>query len=209
MARRRNKPASPAEIAARRAERAAMDAEAARLELQPDVQVTRDPRTREITNARRLDVFALLLSRKALDKDAHDAFRDHEETVHVAAGWATPERRPDHIRASTEGAPGQNVSQGMIEASRMVKATFDRLSPPEAALLDALMTLGASGLTQWRSTVQRLTGENNDHGQASRIRSLGENLIYARRAAMKSLVNAANDDCKPALTEYANSATHR
>jgi hypothetical protein len=195
---RRNKPSSPAEIAARRAERLAMDAEAARLESQPDVQVTRDPRTREITNARRVDVFALLLSRKALAQEAHDAFRDHEETVHIAAGWATPERRPDHIRASTEGAPGQNVSQGMIEASRMVEATLDRLSPREADLLNGLMRLGASAMTQWRHTVQTITGENNDHGQASRIRALGENLAYARRDAMKALVRAANDDRRAA-----------
>jgi hypothetical protein len=196
--RRKNKPSSPSEIAQRKAERMAMDAEAARLEIQPDVQVTRDPRTREITNARRLDVFALLLSRKALPQDAHDAFRDHEETVHIAAGWATPERRPDHIRASTEGAPGQNVSQGMIDASRMVQATLSRLSPSEARLLEGLMVLGASAMTQWRHTVQTITGENNDHGQASRIRGLGENLLYARREAMKALVRAANDDRRAA-----------
>jgi hypothetical protein len=170
-----------------------MDQEAARLEAQGDVVVRRDERTKEITNARRLDVFALLVSRKALDTEAHDAFRDHEEAVHIAAGWATPERRPDHIRASTEGAPGQNISQGMIDASRMVKATLDRLSPPEAALLEALMALGAANLTQWRHTVQRVTGENNDHGQASRIRALGQNLIYARREAMKSLIRSVED----------------
>jgi hypothetical protein len=193
MAKRRNKPSSPAEIAARRAQRLAMDQEAARLEAQGDVVVRRDERTKEITNARRLDVFALLVSRKALDTEAHDAFRDHEEAVHIAAGWATPERRPDHIRASTEGAPGQNISQGMIDASRMVKATLDRLSPPEAALLEALMALGAANLTQWRHTVQRVTGENNDHGQASRIRALGQNLIYARREAMKSLIRAVEE----------------
>ena len=193
MGKRRNKPSSPAEIAARRAQRLAMDQEAARLEAQGDVVVRRDERTKEITNARRLDVFALLVSRKALDTEAHDAFRDHEEAVHIAAGWATPERRPDHIRASTEGAPGQNISQGMIDASRMVKATLDRLSPPEAALLEALMALGAANLTQWRHTVQRVTGENNDHGQASRIRALGQNLIYARREAMKSLIRSVED----------------
>jgi hypothetical protein len=193
MGRRRNKPSSPAEIAARRAQRLAMDQEAARLEAQGDVVVRRDDRTKEITNARRLDVFALLVSRKALDTEAHDAFRDHEEAVHIAAGWATPERRPDHIRASTEGAPGQNISQGMIDASRMVKATVDRLSPPEAALLEALMALGAANLTQWRHTVQRVTGENNDHGQASRIRALGQNLIHARREAMKSLIRAVEE----------------
>ena len=151
-----------------------------------------------VARGRRLDVFALLVSRKALCMDAHDAFRDHEEAVHIAAGWATPERRPDHIRASTEGAPGQNISQGMIDASRMVQATLDRLSPPEASLLEALMGLGASGLTQWRNTVQRVTGENNDHGQTSRIRALGENLIHARKAAMKGLVREADYSRKAA-----------
>lgn len=196
---RKNKPSSP---------QAAVELRLARLEVERMESIgataavahekQEDGSMKWVARGRRLDVFALLVSRKALDTDAHDAFRDHEEAVHIAAGWASPERRPDHIRASTEGAPGQNVSQGMIEASRMVKATLDRLSPPEAALLDELMKLGASGLTQWRSTVQRVTGETNDHGQASRIRALGENLIHARRGAKKEMEErksrAANDD---------------
>ena len=148
--------------------------------------------------ARRLDVFALLLSRKALDTEAYDAFRGHEETVHIAAGYGTPERRPDHIRASTEGAPGQNIGQGMVDASRIVKGTLARLSPSEAGLLEALMKLGASRNDQWRRTVQLETGETNDHGQTSRIRALGENLIHARKAAIKAHGRAANDDRRAA-----------
>jgi hypothetical protein len=219
--RRKSKPSAPRRIETAETEGAAQELAEARREVVRMKSVgceakvahekQEDGSIKWVARGNRLDVFALLLSRKALDKDAHDAFRDHEETVHVAAGWATPERRPDHIRASTEGAPGQNISQGMIVASRMVKATLDRLSPSEGRLLDALMGLGASGLTQWRHTVQRVTGENNDHGQASRIRALGENLIWARRSAMKALIRAANDDrtVLDTAAEYAKHAANR
>lgn len=215
--RKRSKPSAPRKIEAAQTEGAAQELaearrEAARLksvgcEANVAHEKQEDGSMKWVARGKRLDVFALLLSRKALDRDAHDAFRDHEEAVHIAAGWATPERRPDHIRASTEGAPGQNIGQGMIEASRMVKATLDRLSPSEARLLDALMGLGAAGLTQWRHTVQTVTGENNDHGQTSRIRALGENLLWARRSAMKAIIKAANDD-RTVLDTAAEYAKH-
>lgn len=214
--RRKNKPATPEQIAAMRAERAANEAEAARLTAQGDVVIRREQRTRKVTSAQRLDVFALLFSRRALSQEAHDAFRDHEATVELAAGFGTPERRPDHVRASTQGAPGQNVSSAMVEASRLEHLTLERLSPSDSALLSALMTIGNASMGRWHFTVQRVTGETDDKAQASRVRALGENLIHARRRAMKAVHDyrqavaekqRANDDAP--LPESSGYVTHR
>lgn len=179
-----------------RAEREADRADYDRLSRQTDVVVHKDKQTRKVTGAQRMDVFALLLSKRALSREAHDAFRAHEETVHAAAGLGTPERRPDYIRASTVGAPGQNVSSAMVWASRLERMTLDNLSPPEAKLLDALMALGASGAAHWRQVVQSITQETRDESQATRVRSLGDNLIHARSKAFTAWLSLqkANDD---------------
>ena len=213
MGRKRHKPSTPEEIAARKREREEAQVEKIRLEAQ-GVTVTLDGSSGKIRRAQRVNVFDLLLSRKALSTEAFDAFRAHEEAVHIAAGWATPERRPDHIRATCEGAPGQNITQPMIDASRLVEMTMTRLSPKDAALLDALMALGAGNLARWRRTVQTATGETNDHAQAARVRALGDNLADARIGAVKAFkvwrekrLRPANDEHDAPLTEYANSAT--
>lgn len=206
---RRNRPFDPVEAERHRAEREAANAEAARLEAQGDVVIRRAERTRNITGAQRMDVFALLFSRRALSQAAHDVFRDHEETAHTAAGYATPDRRPDHIRSGTAGAPGQNITTAMVEASRLERMTLDRLSPGEARLLTGLMALGAASLGRWHHTVQTITGETHDQGHAARIRALGDNLIHARSLAHREWkrMQKANDDTL--LPDAPNYGTHR
>lgn len=183
--RKKHKPASPEEIAQRARERREAKAEAERLTAQ-GVDVRMDAQTGKIARATRLDVFDLLLSRNALDRDAYDAFRGHERDLHVALGVETPERRPDHIRADAEGAPGQNISQRMIDAGEVVALTEKRLGSRDRALLNAMMQPGAVALTRWRTIVQQHTGETRDECQAAMIRYLGANLIHARAIAIKA-----------------------
>lgn len=185
-------PEDPVDASVLRARRA----EAARLKAQGAI-VKSDKRTGKITNATRYDVFAMLASRRgkpdvegqlgkpALESRSYDAFRDHEATLHIALGHNTPERRPDYIRASAPGAPGQNINQAMIEASEIVAETGRRLGPVDSALLDALMQPGAALLTRWRAVVQHYTGEDRAECQASRIRALGSNLTHARKVALE------------------------
>ena len=94
----------------------------------------------------------------------------------MALGHNTPERRPDYIRASTEGAPGQGISQAMILASRRVKWIEDRLTDRQLRMLKGLSINVAA---QWRSIVQTHTGETNDKAQAAAVRSMGDAILHA------------------------------
>lgn len=171
--------------------------------------VTIDPATSEVIGARRADVFSSLaehrakperpgqLGRPGLDSRVLQAFRDHEADVHLALGADAGERRPDHIRASAVGAPGQNVSDAMVDAGERVRATLARLVPSDAKLLDALMRPGAAFVPIWRVTVRVVTGETRPEAQAARVRSLGENLVVRRAEAISSL-RPANDQRRAA-----------
>ncbi len=133
-----------------------------------------------VARGRRIDVFQLLLERKALSQDLFNAVRDHEADMATAMGWNTPERRPDHIRASVEGAPGQNVSQAMIDASRMLQWVEDRLTTRDLRLLKALLTENDANCGRWRGTVEGITGEKRDEAHAVAIRAMCANLKDVR-----------------------------
>lgn len=183
MAKRKRE--TPAEIQAR-LERRARETSVARLEAfrlestGAEAKVVEekdeDGKPRIIVRARRIDVFQLLLERKALPQDSFDAIRTYEATVATAMGWNTPERRPDHIRASVEGAPGQNVSQAMIEASRMVQWVEAMLTTRDAELLKALLHENDANCGRWRGTVERITGESRDDAHTVAVRAMCANL---------------------------------
>jgi hypothetical protein len=139
-----------------------------------------DGKTRIIVRARRIDVFQLLYERGALAQDHFNAVRDHEADVATAQGFNTPERRPDHIRASVDGAPGQNITQAMIEASRMVQWVESMLTTRDARLLTALLHENDANCGRWRGTVERITGESRDDAHAVAIRCMAANLKDVR-----------------------------
>lgn len=179
--------------------------EAARLKAQ-GAEVNADKRTGEIMGAWRKDVFETLrnrrgkpevkgqLGRPALPQRSYEAFRGHERDVHLAEGAGNPDRRPDFIRSTCEGAPGQNVSAEMLDAAERVRKTLRTLSPPDARFLSVLMT-GENALARnWRAIVEQETGEKQDEAQAARIRALGDNLSYARSVVSTEPKTPANDD---------------
>ncbi|WP_297803651.1 hypothetical protein [uncultured Brevundimonas sp.] len=175
---------------ARRLAKRAAEQDAKRLRAtgaEADVLMARDEKGKVtyITRARRIDVFQLLLERDGISLDAFNAVRAYEQDVATAAGANTPERRPDHIRASTEGAPGQNIGQQQIEASKRVQFVDDRLPPRDLKLLTALLHEGAAYLQQWRATVQAVTGERNEAAQTARVRAMAENVADIRRMKRK------------------------
>lgn len=179
-------------------------AEAARLKAQ-GAEVNADKRTGEILGAWRQDVFTIMRSRKgkpsaeypkgkpSLSQRAYEAFRAHETDIQLAAGASGGERRPDFIRATTDGAPGQNITQEAIDAATRVKKTLQHLCPSDARLLSILMTGEKALAKNWRATVEAETGETADEGQTARIRALGENLIHARGVASAKPKTVAND----------------
>jgi hypothetical protein len=137
-------------------------------------------KTQIMVRARRIDVFQLLHERGALPIDSFNAIRDHEADMATAMGWNTPERRPDHIRASVEGAPGQNISQAMIEASRMIQWVEAMLTTRDARLLKALLHENDANCGRWRGTVEAITGEGRDEAHAVAIRHMAANLKDVR-----------------------------
>ena len=169
----RRKPAKPREVITPE-ERDANRMEVNRLKA-VGAEVSTDLAGR-ITRARRIDVFQLLLERGALPQASFDAVRDYETAMATAMGWNTPERRPDHIRASVEGAPGQNITQAMIEASELVQWVESMLTTRDAELLKALLRENDANCGRWRGTVEKVTGESRDDAHAVAIRCMAANL---------------------------------
>ncbi|WP_312128112.1 hypothetical protein [Brevundimonas sp.] len=136
--------------------------------------------------ARRVDVFQFLLERKAISQDSFDAVRAYEVDVATAAGANTPERRPDHIRSSTEGAPGQNMSQRQIEASKRVAWIESQLYPRDLKLLVALLDSDTGSQHQWRATVEALRLERNERAQTALVRDLADTVAEIRAGWRKA-----------------------
>lgn len=171
-------------------------AEVARLKAQ-GAEVNVDPKTKEIRGAWRKDVFETLRNKRgkpevkgqlgpqALPEYAYDAYRGHERDLHIAGGAGNPDRRPDFIRSTCEGAPGQNVTAEMLDAAHRVRETMKRLTETDGRLLDALMTGDNALAKNWRAVVAQETGESQDAAQAARIRALGANLNDVRSAVKR------------------------
>lgn len=178
MARPKKKIHDPAESMRLRLEQVAARSERDRLKAQgvDAVVVTEADDAgikRWVAKGQRKDVFKLLLDRRALDQSGFDAIRRYEEALDTSMGHNTPERRPDHIRATVEGAPGQNISTAMILASHRARWIKDRLSATDMKLLD---TLRMNAPAHWHSVVQMVTGEVNDDAHAPRVRAMAENV---------------------------------
>lgn len=186
---KRRKPHNPAEDmrlrleqVAARAERDRLNATGATVEIVSEE--IKDDKTgiktkHWVAKGHRKDVFRLLLERRAIDQAGFDAIRRYEEALDTAMGHNTPERRPDHIRATVEGAPGQNISQAQVNASHRVRWIEDRLPLNDMKLLT---TLRLNIPAQWHSVVQAVTGETNDDCHAPRIRAMAQNLRDAHNS---------------------------
>lgn len=179
---KRKKPTDPQDAARHRREREDNRQEVERLSVQEGVALNLEPRTKRLLSARRLDCFALLLKDDA-HAEARSAVNWLEELIRDASGENTQERRPDFIRASCEGAPGQNVTQRMIEASRTLEVVETSLRPWEARLLFELLRPDEALLTRWREVVKRVTRANNPQAQGERVRSACESLLWVRENA--------------------------
>lgn len=104
-----------------------------------------------------------------------------EDLVREASGENAKERRPDFISGSVEGAPGQNFTQRMIDASRELKIVEVGLRPWEARLLFDLLKPDEALLTRWRAVVHRVTGEVNPQAQGARVRAACESLSWVKQ----------------------------
>jgi len=167
--RNRKQPAVPADITARRAERRDLKARG--------LEVNIDPRDEKIVGIWRPDCFNLLLKGHPAEAAAVQWL---EELIRTASGENGQERRPDFIRASSDGAPGQNVSQSMIDADDMLSAVTEHMAPRDARMLFELLKPDEALLTRWRDVVQRCTGETNPQAQGGAVRAACAHLAHIR-----------------------------
>jgi hypothetical protein len=176
---KRNKPSKPMTAAERKAED-----ERKRLEMAERKVEIADLRARgldvregpgyTILSVRRLNCFNLLI------KEAHikAAVEWLDVTLRTATGENTPERKPDYIRGSSEGAPGQNITQDMIDAGEVLACVEMNMNPREVRMLFGLLKPDNDLLTRWRDVVERCTGETNAHAQGAVVRAACANLVW-------------------------------
>lgn len=174
---RKKKPYDPAATARHRQEREENAAEVARLRAQPSTAVNVDKRTGRLTGAWRLNCFNTLLAVGSQEREAVDWL---DELVRTANGENGQERRPDFIRASNDGPPGQNISDAMIAASRTLMVVTEALPPPHARMLLELLKPDADLITRWRGVVERSTGETHSHAQGAAVRMACSTLAWIR-----------------------------
>jgi hypothetical protein len=190
------KPYDPSEAAKHRAEREANAAEVARLRAQPSTAVNVDKRTGRLVGAWRMNCFNALLPERCQERDAVDWL---DTLIRTAAGENGQERRPDFIRASNDGAPGQNVTADMIAAGEVLTVIQEAMTPRDIRMLFELLKPDADLITRWRAVVERCTGEGNAHAQGAAVRAACASLVHARANAgrlvrerrERRLVNAA------------------
>jgi hypothetical protein len=180
---KRKKPTDPQDAARHRREREENRQEVERLSAQDGVALNLEPRTKRLLSARRLDCFAVLLKDDA-HAEARSAVNWLEELIRDASGENAQERRPDFIRASCDGAPGQNITQRMIEASRTLEVVEASLRPWEARLLFELLRPDEALLTRWREVVKRVTTATTPQRQGERVVVACESLMWVRQNAV-------------------------
>lgn len=157
----------------RRAENASMRVQGARIY---------EDAAGNMISGRRFTCFTVLLRGKEAEEKAVSWL---EDLIRAASGETTQERRVDFIRASCEGAPGQNVTQDMVDASALLKVVEAGLRPWEARLLFDLLKPDHALLTRWHQVVERVTGEVNPQAQGSRVRAACESLLFVKGEVQK------------------------
>jgi len=121
--------------------------------------------------------------RKALNDPHLIAVRRLEVLIGHAYGHERPEQG-ERVDTSSQGAPGQNVTQAMIDAHGDLKLIMREVGFTNARLLTALLAPvdSPSILTRWRKTVEDSTKEKRPEVQAVMIRTACENLALAWQA---------------------------
>jgi hypothetical protein len=173
------------------AEREARKAQIIALRAQ-GVRVVHDNEYRIIA-AHRLDVFSLLHSRKGPQEDGKpgkaaltdqqlQAARRLENLIAIAYGHERPEISMDRVDKATATASEQ-ITQAMIDASRLLQIVLSKCGRRDAELLCALMSGTNARLgSGWRDTVERITDESRKEAQAAVIRAACQNLVLAWQA---------------------------
>lgn len=166
---KRKTPFDPAAQARQALERLDRESEIKRLEGQ-GVVVNLDA-GRRIISAYRSNVFNLLLERRAISTNQHNAvYRLSQDW----AKWKGLDGKPDCGNAGfVDGGGGcrEIVTDRMIAGGKEVRAILDQIPPIERRLLEAFMvsTVEDDCVTVWRVTVEKVTGETGKNLQTKAV----------------------------------------
>lgn len=156
---RRRKPHDPAEAVRLAAERREREGETARLRA-AGATVTTDA-TGRVISAYRSNVFNLLLARKTITQNQHDAA--HRLSVDWAT-WKGLDGKGDTFGEQVDGGSGcaELITDRMIRGGKDVACALGALIAYDRRLLEAFMvaTVEEDRPMAWRGIVQRVTGEN-------------------------------------------------
>lgn len=167
---KKKQPSTPADITARRAERRELKARG--------LEVNINPRDEKIVGIWRPDCFNLLLKAKPNEAAAVGWL---ESVIRTAAGENGQERRPDFIRASSDGAPGQNVTADMIAAGEVLVVVEENMMPWETRLLFGLLRPDEALITRWRAVVaSACPNASTPQRQGERVVSACERLLWVK-----------------------------
>jgi len=181
MGKQHRKPSDPQEIARRRAERAANEAEIRRMRGQGAV-VNLD-RARRIVSAYRASPFVKLRDSDTITAGQASAA---ERLCMDWAAWRGLDGRPEpsEVRASTsDGTVAQVVTDRMIAAGDRVARVLKKVGPMDRDLLAALVAsvVEDDRPLPWRDIVRRVTGVSQGVRQSQMVVAATENLarVYA------------------------------
>lgn len=165
---KRRGPTDPDAVHRMMMERRAQEAEIERLREQ-GATVKLDP-ARRIISAYRSNVFNLLLERKTITPNQHDA------AYRLSVDWAAWKRLDgksgwnDRVDGSAPG-PREPISDKMLKAGRRVEAALSSLDPARRVLMEAFMvaTVEEDRPMAWRGIVERVAGEKVRDKQAAMV----------------------------------------
>lgn len=164
MTRRKNKPMTPEEAHKLLAERREREADIADLKRR-GARVTTD-RAGRVVSAYRSNVFNLLLERKAITPNQHDAA--YRLSVDWAA-WRGLDGKPEGVQVDGGLGCRELVTDRMIAAGLRVEWALSQV--PDHALLRALMvaTVEEDRPMMWRGLVQKATGKTDAEAQTRAV----------------------------------------
>ena len=197
MSRKRHKPSSPEEIAARNAERrariAGADAEASRLTAQ-GAEVNRDQATGEIVGAFKPDVVTMMARADKISASEESAVRRFERLILKAGSTPSSLSVLDRVTGGDTGDRGIGAHIDAAMALDEIRRHMDGLT---WGLLREVCD-GNLIVTRWRNVVKVWTGESNADAQAGIIRQAFRVLVTAEEAAIEARKRRPANDEKAA-----------
>ena len=145
-------------------------------------EVNIDTKTGKILSARRSNVFNLLLARKSITDNQHNAVMRFAD---LWATWKGCDGGGGHAE-KVDGGSGsaELVTDRQIIAGKQIGTIMNRIGPTDRALIRAFMYdyVELCTVTVWRVTVQRITKIENKDKQTALVTTMCENLRLVMEA---------------------------